>query len=79
MMGWNNGWGMMGGGLSMLLFTIIVVLLIVWLIRSVSSSTGDRPGNSALRQTPEEILRERFARGEIDEDEYRQRQQSLTR
>jgi putative membrane protein len=35
------------------------------------------PGSGETRPTPEQLLAERFARGEIDEEEYRRRLDTL--
>jgi putative membrane protein len=72
MMWWNHGWGWgdwFGMSLMMLVFWGLVIWLIVWLVRSSSSNQETTP--AAAR--PEDILRERFARGEIDETEYHDR------
>lgn len=66
------GGGMLVGGLFMLLRFLLLVglLVIVWRVLS-ARSLWDRWGR---RQDPgAEILRERYARGEIDQDEYRKR------
>ena len=68
------GWGMMGMGWLMILF---VGGLIVWAViytSSRSSSPSESSGASAER-----ILADRFARGEIDIDEYRGRLEELRR
>lgn len=58
-------WGMMGmGWLSMLVVLILVVWTFTRLFGQVSA--GEEPADSAAR-----ILSDRFARGEIDADEYR--------
>jgi putative membrane protein len=52
--------------------------LVVWLVRSIG-------GNQPARQTPppsttakaDQLLAERFARGEIDEDEFTRRRDLL--
>jgi putative membrane protein len=64
----------------MLLFWIAVIVGIVLLLRAVASDS--RP--SAARSRPAEdraleILRERYARGEIDHDDYERRLRILTR
>lgn len=65
--GW---WGMGFGMVLMLLFWILVILciavLIRWLIAQSSPSRGSRD------KTPLEIVQERYARGEIDREEYDQ-------
>lgn len=65
-------WGMMGvGWLSMLM----IAGLVSWiLVRTMSgSTTTDRDPMSF----PQRILAERFARGEIDDQEYRRRSAEL--
>jgi putative membrane protein len=78
MMWWYNGpfdgghWWMFGiGFLFMLAFWAVVIALVVWAIRQFRPS--DKAG-SALS-----ILQERFARGEIDRQEYEQRKSLLQR
>lgn len=69
MSGWGIGAGLMF--LWMALFWIGVVFLVVWSIRQFTRN--DRPvGNRAL-----EILEERYARGEIDHDEFEFRRRDL--
>lgn len=73
---WNMGWGggMWFGPIIMIALPILVIALIVWLVRSLSSRGS--PTGSADR-TPNEILDERFARGEIDEQDYERRRKML--
>jgi len=77
MMGWWNwgdgGW--LGMGVGMLLWLVVIVVVVWLLLRVVTRTDASRP--LVPRQTPEEILRERFARGEINEEEYRQRTELL--
>ena len=66
---WNGTswwwWFLMSGG--MLLFWGFVAWVVLQVIRS------DRAADSPPAVDPEAILATRFARGEIDADEYRQR------
>ena len=66
--GW---WWVMGIG--WLLFLAFIGFLIYLLVRHHTGSTSS-PGR---RSTAEELLAERLARGEIDEDEYRRRRTAL--
>lgn len=67
--------GMMGWGGAMGLFwALLLVLLVVWLVRGFGSSNRRSDTPSAR-----EILDQRYARGEIDGDEYRQRLADLNR
>ena len=63
--------------LVMIAFWSLVTVLVVYVVRNLSRDrsreTPDSP-SGALR-----ILDERFARGDIDADEYRQRREQLTR
>jgi putative membrane protein len=87
---WDGGWGV-GNWLlmsfGMLVFWAVVVAGIVWLVRYATTTTtrtapgapgvamGKQPGPpppSAL-----EILAERYARGEINDEEYRSRRDTL--
>ncbi|MGX9791144.1 SHOCT domain-containing protein [Mycobacterium sp. MMS18-G62] len=65
-MGW---WGYAGMGIGMILFWGLLIAGIVGLVMFLSGErrTGQSP------PTPEQILAERFARGEISETEYRDR------
>jgi putative membrane protein len=58
-----------------MVFLLIVVVLVVWAITQWGRSPSHYPtsGKSSAR----EILDERFARGEIDVDEYHQRREAL--
>lgn len=64
------GWGI-GGGFMMLLFWGMVILLIVWLVREVGGTSSNQP-NRAL-----EILKERYAKGEISKEEFEAKKKDL--
>jgi len=67
------GWGMGFGWIFMILFWALVILGIVALIKWLSDQSGSR-GKTAL-----EILQERYARGEIQREEYEQKKRDLSR
>jgi putative membrane protein len=72
---WDAGWGVVMMLLA-LLFMALVVVGVVFLVRPSSSAEPPerRPdGGRAL-----DVLDERFARGEIDRDEYEERRRVLT-
>ena len=78
MMWWNNGvgWGSwVVMTLAMVAFWGLVVIGIVALFRD--GRRGDRLEHSRHGRSPEQILDERFARGEIDLDEYQARRSVL--
>jgi putative membrane protein len=76
---WWYGPGMSGWGyglmtVSVVLFWALIIFGIVALVRYIGragQTTNDRP-------TPETLLDERFARGEIDDEEYRRRRDVMT-
>ena len=71
MMWWADDWGW-GAWLPMSLMMLASVALIVWACVLLPHSTGhDR------RTSGEDILAERFARGEIDEGEYQHRRELI--
>ena len=79
MMGWYNdgvgwgGWIMMS--LAMVAFWGLVIFAVVAIFRG--TSRAPERGDRVTRPDPMQILDERFARGEIDEDDYHARQEVL--
>lgn len=59
----------------MVVFWVAVIALVVWLVLSFRSDQAT--GGIEQRHGPEELLAERFARGEIDEDEFARRREVL--
>jgi putative membrane protein len=76
---YGMGFGLLSGLLTLLLIAL-VILGIIALVRYLGHQTDHygRPGASRPSTTrAQEILAERFARGEIDEEEYRRRSDHL--
>ena len=69
--GGSLGWIWMIGGL---LVMIGVVVLIVWAVSAMSRGSASREPE---RPTALDILRERFARGEITQQEFEQARKTL--
>ncbi len=75
---WNDmsfgGWGWGGGmGLGMVLFWGAIIAVIVLAVRFLGNGAAARRGD----KTPLQILKERYARGEIDKEEFEQKQRDL--
>ena len=87
--GWQGGgWGMMGpgmmggfgGGWWMVIFMVLIPILVIWavvaLVRGGDAWSGDRGyyghGESAL-----ELLRKRYARGDISKQEFEEKRREL--
>jgi len=74
-MGTFGGWGAGFGWIFMILFWALIVLAIVAIVKwlmGTSGGTGSPPPKSARQ-----ILDERYARGEIDQDEYERKKRDL--
>lgn len=73
--GWGMGWF---GGIFMIVFWILIIVglvfLIKWLVQSSRDSSGGpaKPTSRALH-----ILEERYARGEIDKQEFLDKKKDL--
>lgn len=70
--GGGSGLWMLGG----LLVMIGAVVLVVWAVTR-SSRAGAAANQDASRSTPSDLLRDRFARGEITEQEFEQAKKVL--
>lgn len=74
----DNGWG--GGWIAMLFMILIFAVLagvVIWLLLGGARRSSGGSAAQPTRSTPEEVLAERLARGEIDPDEYRTRLAAL--
>jgi len=71
---WGGGWIM--GPVMMLIFLAIVVFLVVLLAKWLWPA-GPAAGSGTNPKTAIAILEERFARGEIDRNEFEDRRQVL--
>jgi len=83
--GWHMGPGMMGWGygtgwLGMILmaaFWIAVIVGIVFVIRWLVVATGTAGRKSSSEDSPLEILKRRYARGEINKEEFEEKKSDL--
>lgn len=77
----NNHRDMWGGGYSgMFIMMLIVLVLIVVVIYAVTRATqgkGDSDSLRDTRETPLEILKRRYAKGEITKDQFEQMKKDL--
>ena len=79
MYGYNNygDWGAgsimgwFGGGFMMFFFWALIIIFIVWVVREVGSKNL-KSGSNAL-----DILKERYAKGEIDKKEFEEKKKDL--
>jgi putative membrane protein len=68
---WGMGWGMGFGFIFWLVILGVIVAGVVWFILS-QSLAGDQRRSTSL-----EVLEERYARGEINREEYLQKKRDI--
>ncbi|WP_406514005.1 SHOCT domain-containing protein [Streptomyces sp. NBC_00161] len=71
-----GGWGWVTMSFSMVLLVALAVASVVLLLRSVARFPSG-PAQPSVAPSAKQVLAERFARGEIDEEEYEQRLTAL--
>ncbi|MCB0953219.1 MAG: SHOCT domain-containing protein [Microthrixaceae bacterium] len=71
MAGWDGGWMWLWGSLMMLTWVVIIAGVAWFILRSRDHSAAVGKSHAA------EILDERYARGEIDVEEYHERLEHL--
>lgn len=75
----NGGWSFWQVALmsvGMIAFWGLLIGLFVWLVRG-SGTDSDRASRSLPARSADEVLSERFARGDINEEEFTRRRQLL--
>ena len=68
---WGHGWGMGLGWIIGLIFLLVIIWVVV---KAVNQNTGNDRNRD---KSPLDILKERYARGEIDKQEFDQRKKDL--
>jgi putative membrane protein len=83
---WHRGPGMMGdwgmgwfGGILMIIFWILIIVGVVFLIKWLVHSTGGVSGltHHDFSAKALDILKERYARGEINKEEFEEKKKDL--
>ena len=69
--GWGGGWMWLWGGLMMLVFAVVIGV-VVWAALRAAPPTVPPVGERAR-----DILAERYAKGELTTEEYRERADAL--
>ena len=77
--GWDWGWGhMIFGSLMMVVFWGGIIIAIVLVARSFGGGTSHGATHPASRNRALDIIKDRFARGEIDKEEFDERKRLLS-
>lgn len=82
MMWWDGGWyGMIFGPLFMILMLAVVIAVVFLLVRWLGGPWQGAvpPHHAPPPRTALDILNERFARGEIDKDEFEEKRRLISR
>ncbi len=79
MMIWDGDWhAMFFGPLFMILLLAVLIAAVILFARGLGGPWTPAPPHHTLPgRTPLDILKERFARGEIDKDEFEERRRVL--
>jgi putative membrane protein len=77
MMHWGNwgncGWGMGFGWIWMILFWGLVIAGIAFIVQTITRGTG----KTKSEETPLDILKKRYAKGEITKEEFERMKEDL--
>jgi len=74
---WNSGPWMFLGPLMMIVFIAAIVVVAVLAVRWLGGPGHGTVQHPPVGRTPLDILKERFARGEIDKEEFEERRRVL--
>ena len=65
--GWGMGWGWIIG--------LLILIVVIWVVVRLVNQNNQKQIN---KQTPLDILKERYAKGEIDKNEFEERKKDIS-
>jgi putative membrane protein len=77
MMGGFGFGGMLLGGLLMLAFWVLVIGGAIWLVVTLARGSQSTPGTHTAGQTPLDILKARYAKGEVTKEQFEEMKRDL--
>lgn len=72
--GWGMGWF---GGVFMIVFWVLVIVALVFFVRWLVRTSGGTSEKGTSQSRALEILKERYARGEIGTEEFEEKRRLL--
>ncbi|HDZ62187.1 MAG TPA: SHOCT domain-containing protein [Nitrospirae bacterium] len=72
-MHWTGGWGMGFGGLFMIAFWVLVIIGVVLLIKLIIGGSK----SEGKTETALDVLKKRYAGGEINKEEFEEKKKDL--
>ena len=74
----GDGYMFFGGGF-MWLFWVILFVAVVWVIKATTNNSEGKSGKLQDNETPLDILKKRYAQGEIDREEFEEKKDLLSK
>lgn len=71
----HDGWMLLGGGWMWIFWVLLIVVLVV--VIKLFSEVGSRSSQNMVDESPLLILKKRYARGEIGEEEFERQRKEL--
>lgn len=54
----------------MIFWTVLLIAILIWIFKAIQNRSNRRTSTELKQETPLEILKKRYASGEISKDEY---------
>lgn len=75
----HNGYMFFGGGFMWLVWLVLLVIVVIVIKAVMTDSSNRNDSTEAQKETPLEILKRRYAAGEIDDEEFDRRRKNLVK